>query len=119
MSGLWIKGLVALALVAGVLLVVSNYNKAVATAERLALENAALVASVAAAEAAAAEQARLRALAETLVGEQQAETRVVYETEIQTVEVVREVQGECLDVRVPGAILAGLRGTPNGDHNAR
>lgn len=119
MTGLWIKGLAALALVAAVLFALHSYNAAIASAERLALENAALVASVATAEAATAEALRLQALAEALVGEQQAETKVIYETEIETVEIVREVQGECLDVRVPGVILERLRGAANGDGNPR
>lgn len=106
---LWFKAGLLLAAVALVVAVVMSYNSAIKKAERLAGENAELIDAVKNAQAASAEQAALRKQADEMFAKKSQETEVIYETEIQTVEVIKTVQGDCLAVAAPAAILDRLR----------
>ena len=99
---MWVKGLVFV----GVLVIsagmVHAYNSAIERAEQLASANEILQES---ARLAQAEKQK----AERILSEREATVEVIHETEIKTVEVIKEVQGECLDVAMPADLVARLR----------
>lgn len=107
--GLWVKGLIALAVVAFIAVGVVSYNKAIAKSERLEAENQTLTESVVKAEKATQDMKAEKELAEKLASNQETETKVIHDTQIKTIEVIKTVQGECLDVRAPAAIVDRLR----------
>ena len=98
----WIKAAILTAVLAMAGGVVLAYNKAIERAERLESANQILQES---ARLAKAERAR----AEKILLERETIVEVIHETEIKTVEVIRTVQGECLDVRMPADLIARLR----------
>lgn len=88
---------------------VYGYNNAIKKAETLKQENIRLRAGVqdAMAELAAVQEQSRRTV--ELLRRQQDNQRVIHDTEIKTIEVIKEVQGECLDAPVPAAIIERLR----------
>ena len=99
---LWIKGLILVAVLAISAGVVHAYNSAIERAEQLASANEILQES---ARLAQAEKQK----AERILSEREATVEVIHETEIKTVEVIKEVRGECLDVAMPADLIARLR----------
>jgi hypothetical protein len=102
----WVKAAIiaaVLAMVGGAVAgAVLAYNKAIERAERLESVNQILQESAKLAQAE-------RAKAEKILLERETIVEVIHETEIKTVEVIRTVQGECLDVRMPADLIARLR----------
>jgi len=89
--------------------VVRTYNKAVARAELLAKENKALVVAVRANEEALSRERGVRARTEALLNARQAAVEVIHDVEIRKIEVIRKVQAECLDTRMPDDIIASMQ----------
>ena len=86
------------------------YNRAIERAERLEAANQILQES-----AQQATKARLKA--EKVLLEREKTVQVIHKTEVQTVEIIKEVQGECLDVRMPIDLIERLRHRDRGLQN--
>jgi uncharacterized protein YjcR len=99
---MWIKALILISVIAMAGGAVIAYNKAIERAERLEAANQVLQES--------AEQAtKARLKAEKVLSERETTVQVIHKTEVQTVEIIKEVQGECLDVRMPADLISRLR----------
>lgn len=107
---MWVKGLILVAVLGIAGGAVVAYNRAIEKAERLDAANQILQESV-------KQQTQARLLAEKVLVEREATVEVIYETEIKTIEVIKEVQGECLDVRMPNDLLNRLRDRESGLSN--
>lgn len=104
---MWVKAAILAAVVTISGGAVFAYSKAIERAEQLAAANQILLES-------AAEEKQARLKVERVLLEREAVVEVIHETEIKTVEVIRTVQGECLDVRMPFDLISRLRnGSPD------
>ena len=103
---MWVKALILVAVLTVAGGAVIAYNKAIERAERLEAANQVLQES-----AQQATKARLKA--EEVLSERETTVQVIHKTEVKTVEVIKEVQGECLDVRMPADLIERLRNGEN------
>ena len=99
---MWIKALILISVLAMAGGAVLAYNRAIERAERLEAANQVLQES-----AQQATKARLKA--EKVLLERENTVQVIHKTEVRTVEIIKEVQGECLDVRMPIDLIERLR----------
>ena len=107
---MWIKALILVSVITVAGGAVVAYNRAIERAERLEAANQILQES--------AEQAtKARLKAEKVLSERETTVQVIHKTEVQTVEIIKEVRGECLDVRMPVDLINRLRHGANSLQN--
>ena len=107
---MWIKALILVSVISVAGGAVVAYNRAIERAERLEAANQVLQES--------AEQAtKARLKAEKVLSERETTVQVIHKTEVQTVEIIKEVRGECLDVRMPVDLINRLRHGANSLQN--
>ena len=107
---MWIKALILVSVISVAGGAVVAYNRAIERAERLEAANQVLQES-----AQQATKARLKA--EKVLSERETTVQVIHKTEVQTVEIIKEVRGECLDVRMPVDLINRLRHRDRGLQN--
>ena len=88
---------------------VLSYNKAIAKAVELEMTNTVLTGALVTSEAAVAQALEANNQLNLLLAERGKSVEVIHDVEIKTIEVIKEIQGECLDVAVPGPVLDSLR----------
>ena len=99
---MWVKGLIFVGVLVISAGIVHAYNSAVERVEALSAANQILQESARLAQEERDKMGKILAAREATV-------EVIHETEIKTVEVIKEVQGECLDVAMPADLVARLR----------
>jgi len=106
---MWIKALVALALVTVITAAWASYNRAIAKAAELEQQNTELRQGIQEAGKATEEAIAELNRVQDILKNQQVETEIIHKTEIKTVEVIKEVPVEteadaCLDTPMPAAV---------------
>jgi hypothetical protein len=119
---MWIKVAIALVLVSAATAGILSYNKAIAKAAELEQQNTELRQGIKEAVESAQKADAERQRVENLLANQQIETEIIYEKQIETVEVVREIEVKteadaCLDIALPRAVVE-LFNTAKADNNS-